>query len=331
MALGGGSDHIQLSSGDYLGHDTIYGGSGMDTVEITSDATISDDAWSNVTNVHDLLLSGTGAQHVEIGTHADSASLHNIDATTGHSSTITIDSSSTLDHSVSTGVGNDSLTAGSGNDTLHGGAGADTMVAGSGHDVFHYSATGDSNSGSVDNILNWTPGHDRLAFQVTTSASGRPGVLTGSANVLGRHANGHTFTAQARSIPENGQLGIAQSHSRAVKSHFVNCNTSSVGLHANLFVIHHTFSNTKVNLKSFQVSTSTITYKHTSPLSTSRFITTSVTSRGAIHGHSTPTRTGTTTTTTTTTQYRAGSTSTKMTILIHPTSGSVAASDIVLV
>jgi len=60
------------------------------------------------------------------------------------------------------GRSNDTLKGGANNDLLLGNLGADTLTGGGGADTFRYDLTGDSNSGSLDHILDFTPGTDKI-------------------------------------------------------------------------------------------------------------------------------------------------------------------------
>jgi Ca2+-binding RTX toxin-like protein len=60
------------------------------------------------------------------------------------------------------GKANDTLKGGNGNDLFHGNLGADTLAGGGGVDSFRYQALGESNAGSMDQILDFTPGMDKI-------------------------------------------------------------------------------------------------------------------------------------------------------------------------
>jgi Ca2+-binding RTX toxin-like protein len=59
-------------------------------------------------------------------------------------------------------AGSDSLTGLDGNDVLFGGAGQDFLSGGAGADTYLYTAASDSQAGSADTILDFTPGSDRI-------------------------------------------------------------------------------------------------------------------------------------------------------------------------
>jgi Ca2+-binding RTX toxin-like protein len=60
------------------------------------------------------------------------------------------------------GKADDTLKGGGQADLLHGNLGADILAGGGGADTFRYDSTADSNSGSRDQILDFTPGADKL-------------------------------------------------------------------------------------------------------------------------------------------------------------------------
>ena len=64
--------------------------------------------------------------------------------------------------SLSGSSGNDILLGGAGNDLLNGGAGQDHMTGGAGADVFSFNSAGDSRTGTVDLIIDFTSLVDRI-------------------------------------------------------------------------------------------------------------------------------------------------------------------------
>jgi Ca2+-binding RTX toxin-like protein len=60
------------------------------------------------------------------------------------------------------GQGNDTIVTGAGNDILQANAGADTMTGGGGADTFRYLTAGDSTAASMDHILDFAPGTDKI-------------------------------------------------------------------------------------------------------------------------------------------------------------------------
>jgi Ca2+-binding RTX toxin-like protein len=78
--------------------------------------------------------------------------------------TLTFDGSAENDGSfrVFGGQGDDSIVTGAGNDIIQANAGADTLTGGAGADLFRYLAVGDSIAASMDQILDFTPGTDKI-------------------------------------------------------------------------------------------------------------------------------------------------------------------------
>ncbi|HYJ84315.1 MAG TPA: M10 family metallopeptidase C-terminal domain-containing protein, partial [Allosphingosinicella sp.] len=60
------------------------------------------------------------------------------------------------------GRADDTLKGGANADLIHGNLGADTLVGNGGADVFRFDSTADSNAGSMDQILDFTPGTDKI-------------------------------------------------------------------------------------------------------------------------------------------------------------------------
>jgi VCBS repeat-containing protein len=61
--------------------------------------------------------------------------------------------------------GVDYILGGSGNDTIQGNGGADVLMGGGGNDTFVFAAASDSTHAASDTILDFTAGHDTIAFQ----------------------------------------------------------------------------------------------------------------------------------------------------------------------
>ena len=134
--LGDGSDNVVLSSGDdkaqiatnsLTSNDTIDGGAGVDTLELTAGGTLSDSDFSNLSNFESLVMGNT-ANTVTLGSEAQDAGFRSIDAGGGND-TITLENSNITQ--INMGDGNDSIKltssiltnstsydGGSGNDTL---------------------------------------------------------------------------------------------------------------------------------------------------------------------------------------------------------------------
>jgi Ca2+-binding RTX toxin-like protein len=71
------------------------------------------------------------------------------------------------------GAGADTLKGGDGADLLQGGLGVDTLTGGAGVDTFRYTATGESTAVSMDRILDFASGTDKLASASSTPTASR--------------------------------------------------------------------------------------------------------------------------------------------------------------
>jgi Ca2+-binding RTX toxin-like protein len=60
------------------------------------------------------------------------------------------------------GKASDMLKGGALNDLIHGNLGADALTGGGGADAFRYQHVAESNAGSMDHILDFTPGTDKI-------------------------------------------------------------------------------------------------------------------------------------------------------------------------
>jgi Ca2+-binding RTX toxin-like protein len=73
------------------------------------------------------------------------------------------------------GRANDVLKGGANADLIHGNLGADILTGNGGADTFRYDGTADSNSGSMDQITDFTPGADKIdlsRIDANSSAAG---------------------------------------------------------------------------------------------------------------------------------------------------------------
>ena len=135
------------SGATYNSSDHLTGGTGIDTIEITSGGTVSDGVFGFTTDFEVIKLSSTAGNTVSLGSNAKNIAFENgltIDHG-GLAGNLTVTQASTYNHDLTVigGTGTDNLTGGSGNDTFRGGAGNDTIDGGSGVDLLDFSdATG---------------------------------------------------------------------------------------------------------------------------------------------------------------------------------------------
>jgi hypothetical protein len=78
-----GDDVFRFLSANFDDFDVVAGGNNDDTIEITDNATVVDFDFDNVTSVETLLLSGTGASSVTLGTDAYNAGIREVIGSTG--------------------------------------------------------------------------------------------------------------------------------------------------------------------------------------------------------------------------------------------------------
>ncbi len=118
----------------WLNGDTILGGAGASTLQISTEDRVPDTAFAHASGVAVLAL--TGSSDVTLGAAAQAAGITSVVGGVGASS---IDASATTGNILldgSNGIGANLITAGSGNDTLVAGFGADTLNGGAGADHF---------------------------------------------------------------------------------------------------------------------------------------------------------------------------------------------------
>ncbi|MDD4949249.1 calcium-binding protein, partial [Sulfuricurvum sp.] len=158
---GAGDDIIKISS-DYLNSgDTIDGGSQTtrDTLEITSSSTnISDAAFTNVSHIELIQLSGTGLYNLTLGTIAGGQSLSNVDVIGTGGANITL-SALTAAALINGGAGIETI-------TLAANAQANTLNLGGGDDVIKIDAAELTAADSIDG------GGNSDTIEITTATSG---------------------------------------------------------------------------------------------------------------------------------------------------------------
>lgn len=198
MNGGAGNDTIIFGSandrliGDSAGNDIISYDSSVNFTRTTVN-TINDSLGNNLifgANGTDVITTGSGNDTLFGGP----ASL----STPGVDGNDTLNSGAGNDVLVG-GFGNDNLFGSDGDDCLVGGPGSDTLTGGSGNDTFFYNNPSegsfrDSITGAVitaaagfstnaDQIGDFTPGQDKLAFQISGDRNGFPGLITQSSQL----------------------------------------------------------------------------------------------------------------------------------------------------
>ncbi|MFP1646549.1 beta strand repeat-containing protein, partial [Pontitalea aquivivens] len=126
VTFGTGNDTIKFTSAAFDTADSVNGGTGTDTIQITDTANIVLTDMSNKQSIETLLLSGSGAQSVDLGSASDTAGVRTVTAIAGTASDIDI-SGTALGLTVTTDAGNDTVIAGSGADNISTGAANDTI------------------------------------------------------------------------------------------------------------------------------------------------------------------------------------------------------------
>lgn len=225
MNGGAGNDRIIFGtlrdrlSGDSAGNDFISYDSSVNFVAAnrTTPNVINDDQGNNLifgANGSDVITTGSGNDTLFGGP----ASL----ITAGDDGNDSLFSGAGNDVLVG-GFGNDNLNGSEGDDCLVGGPGSDTLTGESGNDTFFYNnqseGSFDSLTGGVltastgfstspDQIGDFTPGQDKLAFQVSGDKNGFPGIITGG-NQLGQLSPNSFLFLTAENGTYTGQFAPA--------------------------------------------------------------------------------------------------------------------------
>jgi VCBS repeat-containing protein len=177
---GDGNDIFYFDSGRFAAGDTIHGGQGYDGLFLRGNYTI-DFGGSGyagaLTGVENITLTSVTDQRYAKGGAGFGYDLTLGDGTVEAGATLTLsgvllqpDETMAVDGSGESdgflrlfgGQAGDSLTGGGGADLIQGGLGADRLTGGGGADNFRYQSVADSTGRSVDRILDFTPGTDRI-------------------------------------------------------------------------------------------------------------------------------------------------------------------------
>jgi len=183
---GTGTDSVAAGAGDDLiifgaaldGADSVDGGAGTDTLVLQGDYAGNFGLGSNIVGIENvIILGGNDTSLGEPGTNRFDYGLRSSDSNFAAGVQARIDGSALLqgedlafDGSLETNAGF-VITGGRGNDLLQGGAqadlirgnfGADRLLGGGGADTFHYLAVTESYSVAKDQLLDFTPGSDKI-------------------------------------------------------------------------------------------------------------------------------------------------------------------------
>src|SRR4051812_6288063 len=175
---GGDGNDIFLFEGTRWGSsDTVDGGAGRDSVVISGVNGVNhfNFAANSFTSIESISLNNHLASDpsqkpsyelvLNNGNVAAGASLIvNGSSLSDPLQTVSIDGSGIHDGKLLLfgGAGNDVLKGGDGADQIQGGLGADALTGGAGADIFRYAATGESAGSSIDQILDFTSGTDKI-------------------------------------------------------------------------------------------------------------------------------------------------------------------------
>jgi Ca2+-binding RTX toxin-like protein len=176
-----GNDIFFYAEERFASGDTVNGGAGYDGMFLRGNYTIDFNAPGYTglfTNIENLTLtSATDERYARGGGTEFDYSLTLSDAIVGAGQTLTVSGAllmatetMILDASLETngilrlfgGKSADTLKGGAQADYLHGNLGADMLAGGGGADLFRYDNVAESNSASLDHILDFTPGTDRI-------------------------------------------------------------------------------------------------------------------------------------------------------------------------
>ena len=171
-----GSNNAMYVESTYMAQDYFTGGSGFNNIVFTDtgSATISDAAFTHVTNVANAQFSSGGT--LILDSYSQAAGLNNISASGAGS---VIDASARTDavalsgwtdsQTFMGGSGDDTIYGDAGADTLFGGIGADNLTGGADSDTFVYTASAQSNDpgGTRDTITDFTTGTDHIKISLS--------------------------------------------------------------------------------------------------------------------------------------------------------------------
>jgi Ca2+-binding RTX toxin-like protein len=176
---GAGADVFFFEGARFQAGDSVDGGAGRDALIISggNGLTHIEFAANALTSIESISLNARFASDpsarpsyelvLDNGNVAPGATLIvNGSSLADPAQTVSVDGSAVHDGNLIliSGAGADTLKGGDGADLIQGGLGVDTLTGGSGVDTFRYTATGESTAVSMDRILDFASGTDKLSL-----------------------------------------------------------------------------------------------------------------------------------------------------------------------
>ena len=151
---GNGGDIIRFAAGALTTADSVDGGTGTDTVALTTDTAINATDFDHVSNIEIITIDNTST-NVSITTKdilVDDAATLTLDASSLVAGKLNFNGSAEAGGSfvITGGTAADTITGGAGSDTLTGGSGADIITGGAGSDTIDGGFGTDTMSGGLD-------------------------------------------------------------------------------------------------------------------------------------------------------------------------------------
>jgi hypothetical protein len=227
VTLGSGVDSVTFANGtntvittnaNFTSSQTIHGGAGNDTIQISGTASVVDSAFSRVTGVEALKLGGPGTNSITVGVDAS--------ADVGAGNTLSINDSTgtgSLTVNAEAMTAKVSITGGSGTNTITGGRAADSFFGhgtNNGNNIFVYNSVTlaqGSLATNADTITNFVSGKDSFKIDysptalATISHTGTGNLVTDLAAALGGNTLQYTSLVKdvaVVTISSNADAGI---------------------------------------------------------------------------------------------------------------------------
>ncbi|MFL6843435.1 MAG: M10 family metallopeptidase C-terminal domain-containing protein [Allosphingosinicella sp.] len=213
------AEKLQFAPGD-----TVNGGAGYDSVYFRGDYTIDFNAPGYAGQFNSIesitLTSATDTRYARGGPSEFDYSIKLADANLAAGVELTINGTllqsyetMVVDGSLETdgflrifaGASDDTIKGGGQADLIHGNLGADTITGGGGADTFRYQKSGESTASSMDHILDFTPGTDKIELtrmDANTLAAGNQDFYWIGSNAFG--GTGAASAGELRAYEQNG-------------------------------------------------------------------------------------------------------------------------------